>query len=209
MALDHLMTTGIQGADSILLQAPLVNMREVQSYYDSRANNTTKGLQSGSMLSVKKQTYLPTIGLLQFIVKKVPRRSGLFLKHEANAKTLFDTRMMVFLMHLTVSSATPKQLLSANPRQLKTEILENNLHLWRELADQLEILFSSRDDECAFIIPALDTRSHIPSIKDRRNGVGKPVIKLAPRGSGQTFALGAPDLCVPGISPEVVQHVLS
>ena len=59
--------------------------------------------------------------------------------------------------------------------------------LWRELADQLKILFPDGDDEGAFIIPALDTRSHVLSIKDRRNGVGKLVFKLAPLGSGQTY----------------------
>ena len=65
------------------------------------------------------------------------------------------------------------------------------------------------DDEGAFIIPALDARSHVLTIKDRRNGVGKPVFKLAPLGSGQTFTLVAPDLCVPGISHEILQRVLS
>ena len=59
--------------------------------------------------------------------------------------------------------------------------------LWRELADQLKVLFPDGDDEGAFIIPALDARSHTLSIKDRRNGIGKPVFKLAPLGSGQTF----------------------
>ena len=90
MALDHLMTTGIQDADLILPQALLMNMREVPSYYDSRANNTTKELQSGSMFSVKKPTCLPTIGLLQLIVKQVPRRSGMYLNLEPNVKILFS-----------------------------------------------------------------------------------------------------------------------
>ena len=99
-------------------------------------------------------------------------------------------------MQLTVPSAVSQQLLlSAKPNYLKTERLENNLHLCGgELADQLEILFPNRDDEGVFIIPALDTRSHVLSIKDRRNGIGKPVFKLASLGSGQTFTLVAPDL---------------
>ena len=90
-------------------------------------------------------------------------------------------------MQLTVPFAASKQLLlSAKPNPLKTERLENNLHLCGgELADQLEILFPNRDDEGAFIIPALDTRSHVLSIKDRRNGIGKLVFKLASLGSGQ------------------------
>ena len=39
---------------------------------------------------------------------------------------------------------------------------------WRELADQLKLLFLDGEDEGAFIVPALDTRSKL-SIKDRRN----------------------------------------
>ena len=66
------------------------------------------------------------------------------------------------------------------------EIGKRFAHLWRELADQLEILFPNRADEGAFIIPALDTRSHVLSIKDRRNGAGKLVFKLAPLPRGQT-----------------------
>ena len=81
--------------------------------------------------------------------------------------------------------------------------------LWRELADQLKLLFPDGDDEGAFIVPALDARSHVLSIEDRRNGVGKPVFKLASLGSGQPFAQVSPDLSVPGVSPEVLQRVLS
>ena len=81
--------------------------------------------------------------------------------------------------------------------------------LWRELAYQLKVLFPDRDDEGAFIVPALDARSQILSIKDRRNGVGKPVFKLAPLGSGQTFTLVTPDLCVPGVSSVLLQRVIS
>ena len=81
--------------------------------------------------------------------------------------------------------------------------------LWRVLADQLKILFPDRDDEGAFIVLALDARSQVLSIEDRRNGVGKPVCKLAPFGSGQLFALIAPHLCVPGVSNEVLQRVIS
>ena len=81
--------------------------------------------------------------------------------------------------------------------------------LWRELADQLRVFFPDGDDEGAFIIPALDARSQVLSIKDRRNGIGKPVFKLASLGSGQAFTLVAPELSVPGIPPEVLQRVLS
>ena len=55
------------------------------------------------------------------------------------------------------------------------------------LADQLKILFPDEDDEGAFVVPALDTRSQVLSIKDRRNGVGKPAFELASLGSGQAM----------------------
>ena len=57
----------------------------------------------------------------------------------------------------------------------------------RVLAEQLKIIFPEGDDEGAFIVPALDARSQVLSTKDRRNGIGKPVFKLAPLGSGQLF----------------------
>ena len=79
--------------------------------------------------------------------------------------------------------------------------------LWRVLAEQLKILFSDGDDEGAFIVPALDARSQVLSVKDRRNGVGKPVFKLVPLGSGLLFV--PPDLRVPGVSGEVLQRVIS
>ena len=98
-------------------------------------------------------------------------------------------------------------------RQSKTiedrEIGKQFAPSWRELADQLEILFPNRDDDGASIIPALDTRSYILSINDRRNGVGKPMFKLAPLGSEETFALVTPELSVLGVLPDVLQHVLS
>ena len=80
--------------------------------------------------------------------------------------------------------------------------------LWRVFADQLKILFPEGDDEGAFIVPALDARSQVLSIKDRSNGIGKPVFKLAPFGSGQMFTLVAPDLSVAGIPDGVLQRVL-
>ena len=64
------------------------------------------------------------------VVKQVPCRSGLFLNHEANVKTLLlDIKMMVFLMRLTVPFAVSKQLLlSANPDQSRTEKSASNLY---------------------------------------------------------------------------------
>ena len=101
-------------------------------------------------------------------------------------------------------------MLSANPEPIEErEIGQQFAPLLRVVADQVKILFPDGDDEGAFLVPALDTRSHVLSIKDRRNGVGKPVFKRASLESGHTFTLVAPDLCVPGVSPEVLQRILS
>ena len=72
--------------------------------------------------------------LSEFIARQVPCQSDLFLKHEAGVKTLLlDFRMMVSPMELTVPSAAPIQMsLSANPNQMMTERLENNLRFCLE-----------------------------------------------------------------------------
>ena len=88
---------------------------------------------------------------------------------------------MIFPMQSTVPPAAPVLLSQCvNPDQLKIERLENNLRpcgkCWLK---QLKVLFPEEDDEGVFILPALDARSQFLSIKDRRNGIGKPVFKLA------------------------------
>ena len=134
MALGHLKTIEIQDERLISSQAPKMNKHEVPSYFDSLANNTSKGLPSGSLFHVRNTTCQHTTNLSEFIAKQVRCQSALFFKHEANAKTwLFDIRMMVLLVQLTVLFAAPVQLSKCiNPDQLKTERLENNLRLRRE-----------------------------------------------------------------------------
>ena len=77
------------------------------------------------------------------------------------------------------------------------------------LTEQLKILIPDGDEEGAFIVPALVAHSEVLSIEDRRNGIGKPVFKLASLGRGQFFNFVAPGLCVPGVSKEMLQRVIS
>ena len=130
----HLMTVEIRGVDLIRSQAPKMNRHEVPSYYGSHANNTTMGLRSGSMIFAKNPICPHTTNLSEFIAKQFLRRPDSFLKHEPNVRTLWsDIKMMVSHTKLTVPSAAPIQLsLSANPNQLKTERLENNVRLCAE-----------------------------------------------------------------------------
>ena len=88
MAQGHLMTFEIQDEDLIRSQAPKMNKHEVPFYYGSLANKITKGLRSGSILFGMNPICQPTVDLLQFIAKQVLCRSGLYLKHEPNVKTL-------------------------------------------------------------------------------------------------------------------------
>ena len=80
--------------------------------------------------------------------------------------------------------------------------------LWKALSTKLRELFPEGDDTGTFIVPALNVRSQVLSIKDRRNGVGNPVFKLAPFGNGQLFDLIAPDLHVTGIPNDVLRPVI-
>ena len=118
---------------------------------------------------------------------------------------------MVSPSKLTVLSATPKTVISVRQSDSleDREIGKQFGPLWRVLAQQFKILFPDGDGEGAFIVSALNARSQVLSIKDRRNGVGKPVFKLVPFGSEQLFTLFAPDLCVPGVPDGVLQWVIS
>ena len=210
IAQGRLMTVEIQGVDLIRSQAPKMNKHEVPSYFGSLPNNTTKGLRSRSMIFGKNPTCQHTTNLSEFIARQVLCRSGSysrakcqdFVAQYKDDGISFEINSPFCCVKTTI---TVRQSKSIEDRESGKEFAP----LWRELADQLKSLFPDGDDEGAFIVPALDARSHVLSIKDRSNGVGKPVLKLASLGSGQLFTLVAPDLSVLGVSPEVLQRVLS
>ena len=60
------------------------------------------------------------------------------------------------------------------------EIQKQFAPLWKVLSTKLRELFPEGDDTGTFLVPALDARSQVLSIKDRRNGVGKPYSNLLP-----------------------------
>ena len=106
-----------------------MNNHEMPFYYGPVADITTKGLQSRSIIFGMSPICKLATNLSEFIAKHVPCRSGLYLKHEPNVRTLLlDIRMMVPPMQSTVPSAAPVLLSQCvNPDQLKTERLENSL----------------------------------------------------------------------------------
>ena len=140
-----------------------------------------QGLRSGSIIFGKNPTCQPTVNLSQFISRQVPCRPDSYSKQEPSVKTLLpEIKMMGSPVRLTVFFCSVKSTITV--RQSKSledqEIGKQFSHLWRVLAEQLKILFLDGDDEGAFTVLALDALSQILSIKDRRNGIGKPVFKL-------------------------------
>ena len=212
MAQGHLMTVEIRGVNLIRSQALMMNKHEVPSYYDARANNTTKGLRIGSIIFGKNPVCQHTTNLSEVIAKQVLCRVRLVFETRAKCQD-FGARYKDDGIRYELDSpfcSVKTTIAVCESKSIEDrEIGKQFAPLWREFADQLKLLFPDGDDEGAFIIPALDARSHVLSIKDRRNGVGKPVFKLASLGSGQMFTLVSPDLSVPGVSLEVLQWVLS
>ena len=110
------------------------------------------------------------------------------------------------VVHFATSEPTSQ---SASPSHLKTRKSEDDLRLFGKFCPQnCKKLFPERDGTVTFIVPALIVRSEVLSIKDRRNGVGKPVFKLAPLGNEQMFDLAVPDLCVPDILDDALRQVI-
>ena len=99
---------------------------------------------------------------------------------------------MVFHTRLVVFFAIPAPLLVCQSKSPKDrEIGTRFAPLWEVVAPKLQEIFPDEDAKGNCIVP------------DRRNGVGKPLFKLAPFGIGQLFTPVSPDLCVPGVSSEV------
>ena len=211
MALGLPTTTGTQDVDLILSQALKMNMREVPSYYGSRVNKTTLELQFG-FLFLKNPTCQHFNKPVRIHCKagSVPAR----FVFETRAKSQdFVDRYKDDGIPFEIDSRFCNAETVISVRQSRSledwEIGKQFAPLWRVLAEQLKTLFHDGDDQGAFIVPALDACSQVLSIKDRRKGSGKPLFKLAPSGSAQLFTLVAPDLCVPGITGEVLQRVIS
>ena len=144
--------------------------------------------------------------------KKAPNPRGSFLEQEPSVKTFWhDTRMMVFHLRLIVPFAiSAPQYWCVNPSHQKTEKLGDVLHHFRKCWFQKkQEIITGRDAKGYFIVPSVDARAQILSIYDRRNGVGKPVFKLAPPGHEQAFDIAAPNLCEPSISDVVLRQTIS
>ena len=135
---------------------------------------------------------------------RFPCRSGLYLKHEPNVKTLLlDIKIMVSHMPLTVPSAAPIQISSsANQDHLKTGKSESNLLLCGEnwLMELTKVHSSSQ----RLMLAPMSSASKI-----EETGLENRCSNLPPLEADKHLPLFAPELSVPVISPDVLQRVLS
>ena len=94
---------------------------------------------------------------------------------------------------------------------LKTGRSESNLRLCGECWPNSSKFSSLMEMTKVHLSSQRSTPAHkVSALRIWRNGVGKPVFKLAPFGSGQLFTLVAPDLCVFLVFfLEVLQRVIS
>ena len=196
MAQGHLMTVEIRGVDLIFSQAPKMNMHEVPSFYGSHANGITIWINN-----LWEKFNMPAYSKPVRIHCKAGSVSDR-LVFETTAKCKdFVARYEDDGIPYEIDSPFSCAKTTISVRQSKSledrEIGKQFAPLWTVFAEQLKIIFPD------------DARSQVLSIKDRRNSVGKPVFKLAPFGSGQLFTVVAPDLCVPCVSSEVLQRVIS
>ena len=201
MAQGHLMTVEMQGVDLVLSLVPKMNKHEVL------ANNTTKGLRSGSIIFGKNPTCHHTTNLSELIAK--------------SARLVFETaKCQDFVARCkddgipyaidSPSAASIQLSLSANPNQLKTERLENNLRLsvenWQisskvsSLMEMTKVHVSSQRSTLAHMssakkiegmgnlcsnLPLLEVDSCLPlfHLCDGRLFASSPFCRLASRGA--------------------------
>ena len=90
------------------------------------------------------------------------------------------TWMMVSLTPLSPFCSTNTNIVRDSKSTEDREIGRRFATLWVALAAKLHDIFHERNSKVLFIVPALDARSQILSILDRKNGVVKLVFKLAP-----------------------------
>ena len=193
MAQGHLMTIEIHDDDLIRSQAPKMNNHEVPCYYGSLANNTTLGLRIGSITFRKNPRCQHPTNLSEFIAMQVPCQPDSYSKRVKCQDFVDRYRDDGIPLKSTVFSATPKQLSrSANPSHLKTGKSENNLRLCGKFWPN-----SSK-----FSSPTVTAQ--VPLLSLRSRPLKFSASRIAPFGSGQLFALLAPDLCVPGVPGEVL-----
>ena len=173
------MTTETHDEGLIRSQAPKMNRHEVPSYFDSFTNN--KHFKIDTLWEVSNMPACDKLVRIHCIAGSVSVR----LVFETRGKCQdFVARHKDDGIPYAINSpfwCTNTNIIVRQSKSIEDrEFGKQFAPLWRELTDHFKVLFFDGDDEGVFIIPALDTRSQIPSAKDRGNGIGKPVFKFVP-----------------------------
>ena len=178
------MTKRIQDVDLILLQALKTNMHGVPSHYDSHVSNSTLELRIGSTTFGKNQTFQSITNLSEFIAKQVPCRPDSYSKQEPNVRTFvagYKDDGIPYEFNIPFCCAktaiSVRQSKSLEDREIGKQFAPFVESFGRTAMEMTKVHLSSQRS----------TPAQVLSIKDRKNGVGKPVFKLAPFGSGQLF----------------------
>ena len=154
-----------------------MNNHEVPSYYSSRVKMTTLGLRIGSKASWKSN--IPAYKPIRIQCKTGSKSASLAFETRAQCQDLMARCKVYIPMKSMVHFATAEPLsLFASPTYLKTKKSENDSRFCGKFLQQSSKNFSDRDDTGTFIVFAIDVRSQVHIIKDRRNGVGKPVFQF-------------------------------
>ena len=212
MARGHLMTIEIRDVGSILSQALKMNMREVPSYSGSRVNSTTLELRIGSITFWEKSNIPVYNKPVRLHCKAGSLSARLVFVTRAKCQdfvALLRDDGIPYEVDSRLTKAEPVSR-SANLRHLKNGKLENNLRpcgkFW---------LKSSKFSSLKEMTQVLSLSLHLTPVhkfqasRIEETGVGKPVFKLAPFGSGQLFTLVAPDLRFSCIPDGMLQQVIS
>ena len=157
----------------------------------------------GSKNSGQRPTHL-SANLQEYIAKQVPCQPDSYSKQERSVRALWHrTRMMYSL-------CSWKPILQFHsPHRLK---IEN----WKAICS------FGKPYPQSYKISSLKGMRKVPSLSlhsmnDHKSSAlriaetvwWQPVFKLAPLGSEQMFNLTAPDLCVPGISNDILRQIIS
>ena len=150
---------------------------EVPSYFDSVANNTSKALHSGSIPFWEESNLLASNKPVRIHCKAGSVSVRLVFEARGKCKDFnaqYKDDGVPYAINSPFFCCTNTTITVRQSRSIEDrEIGKQFTPLWKELAEQLKVLFPDGDDEGVFILPALDARSQI-IIKDRKNGIGKP-----------------------------------
>ena len=180
MAQGHLMTIETHDEDLILPQAQKMNNQEVPSYSDS-LEQYLKGMTKWTDTLLDESNMQAWNKPVRIHCKAGSVSVRLVFETRGKCQDIivrYEDDGIPFTINspfcCSKTTITVVQSRSIEEREIGKQLKP----LWKELADQLKVLLPDADYKGVFIITALDSRSQILSVKDRRNGIGKKFSNL-------------------------------